>query len=152
MSKQLYIGEQEADVLLERYYEGETSLQEEQKLHRFLAQKNLPERFNADRAIFGYWDKQRKKKKTVVLPMIRWAAAAAVVFGLVFLAKGIIPEKHENYAYIDGKKYTNSEFIVEQAMNSLNTISTSCNEVENSAEGLKGDDLVDHVLQSFHKD
>lgn len=151
MSKQPYIGEQEAGILLERYYEGETSLQEEQKLHHFLSQNNLPERFNADRAIFGYWDKQRKKKKTVVLPIIRWAAVAAM-FGLVFLAKGLIPEKQENYAYIDGKKYTNAEFIVEQAMNSLNTISTSCNEVENSAEGLKGDDLVDHVLQSFHKD
>lgn len=41
-------------ALLNKYYEGNTSLEEEQKLRRSLQQENLPEDLQAEAALFGY--------------------------------------------------------------------------------------------------
>ena len=50
-SKQTTISAAEADALLEKYYEGFTSAEEERLLHLFLSQPGLPERYEADRAM-----------------------------------------------------------------------------------------------------
>lgn len=51
---------QEAEVLLEKYYDGLTGKEEERLLHDFLAREDVPERFHAEKAMFGYFDKQKK--------------------------------------------------------------------------------------------
>lgn len=51
---------QEAEVLLGKYYDGLTSKEEERLLHDFLAREDIPERFHAEKAMFGYFDKQKK--------------------------------------------------------------------------------------------
>ena len=51
---------QEAEVLLEKYYDGLTSKEEERLLHDFLAREDVPARFHAEKAMFGYFDNQKK--------------------------------------------------------------------------------------------
>lgn len=51
---------QEAEVLLGKYYDGLTGKEEEQLLHDFLAREDVPSRFHAEKAMFGYFDKQKK--------------------------------------------------------------------------------------------
>ncbi len=51
---------QEAEVLLGKYYDGLTSKEEERLLHDFLAREDIPARFQAEKAMFGYFDIQKK--------------------------------------------------------------------------------------------
>lgn len=51
---------QEAEVLLEKYYDGLTGKEEERLLHDFLAREDVPARFHAEKAMFGYFDSQKK--------------------------------------------------------------------------------------------
>lgn len=45
------------EELLERFFEGETSNEEEQELYRFFAGKELPGPFEPYRSLFGYFEK-----------------------------------------------------------------------------------------------
>jgi len=53
---------QEAATLVNKYYEGYTSGEEEKLLYTFLSQKNLPKQFEADKAILGYFASRKKKR------------------------------------------------------------------------------------------
>jgi len=143
---------QEGDVLLEKYYDGKTSNAEEKKLLRFLSQENLPERFESDRAIMGYFVDKKTKPKAVILSFVKWGSVAAVFFCLIFFGRGLIKNGQTNYAYINGQKITNNQVVKEQALASLNIISSSCNEIEESAETLNDEDLVQSQLQLFSED
>ena len=46
------------DELLNRYFEGETSAEEEQKLRRFFASDNVPENLSAYKPLFAYFDEE----------------------------------------------------------------------------------------------
>ncbi|MDR1676472.1 MAG: hypothetical protein LBR86_08410 [Tannerella sp.] len=47
---------QEIEKLLERFFEGRTSGEEEQRLYRFFAQDALPEQWRRYRSLFGYFE------------------------------------------------------------------------------------------------
>jgi len=143
------INPKEADVLLQKYYEGETSNAEEKLIYNFLSQKRVPERFDADKAIFGFYAGKRQKPKAIHLPLMKWASIAAISFGLIFLAKGFYNEKQNDYTYINGEKYTDTQMIKEQALASLDNLSASCNEIETSTDNLQNKDLVESQLQLF---
>lgn len=143
---------QEGDLLLEKYYDGKTTNSEEKRLFSFLSQDNLPERFEADRAIMGYFVDKKTKPNAISLPFVKWAGAAAVFFCLVFFGRELIKDSQTNYAYINGQKITNNQIVKKQALASLNIISSSCNEIEESANTLNNDDLVESQLQLFSED
>jgi len=52
----------EIEELLERYEEGETTLQEEQYLKEFFGGSEIPENMQSSRAIFHYFHKVKKEK------------------------------------------------------------------------------------------
>lgn len=149
MNKIHTISPEEADVLLQKYYEGETTNAEEKWIVDFLSQTNIPERFNADKAIFGFFTGKKPKPKAIQIPLMKWASIAAIFFGLIFLAKGFYNEKQSDYTYINGQKHTDTQLVKEQALASLDNLSASCNEIETSAENLRNDDLVASQLQLF---
>lgn len=146
------ISPEESDVLLQKYYEGETSNAEEQLIVDFLAQKRIHERFNADKAIFGFFSDKKQKPKAIHIPLMKWASIAAVLFGLIFLGKGFYNDKQNDFTYINGQKHTDTQIVKEQALASLDNLSASCNEIETSAENLRNDDLVASQLQLFCQD
>jgi hypothetical protein len=143
------ISNEEAILLLEKYYEGETSNAEEVMLRNFLAQKDLPERFNPDQALFGYFERKRQQPKNIIIPMIKWTSIAASLIGLIIATKGLIFHSNDHYAYINGEKYTDTELVKEQALKSLDILSASCDEVETSAKALQDEDLVSTQLQQL---
>ena len=53
LKKHILTNEQ-ADLLIERYYEGLTTGQEENQLRAFLSRTDLPEIYRAEQAMFGY--------------------------------------------------------------------------------------------------
>ena len=137
---------QEAEVLLDRYYEGFTSGEEEKQLYTFLSQRNLPERFEADKAILNYFDSRKKKSKMRVIPLWRWSGvAASVIIGLL-VVNFLIPRKSYSYAYIDGKKITDMEQVKEQALASIQSWSNSDENTNSNT-----DELIEQQLQLFAK-
>ena len=144
MSKMITI--QEAEALLEKYYEGFTSVEEEKRLYNFLSQKRLPEQFEADRAILGYFASQKKRSKIQPLTLLRWTSiAASVAIGLL-IVYFLLPRKYDSYAYVDGKKVTNIEQVKEQALASIQSWSNSDNDTN-----LNTEELINQQLQLFAK-
>ena len=46
---------EQADKLIEKYYDGLTTVAEEKKLGYFLSQPNLPEQYKVERDILGFF-------------------------------------------------------------------------------------------------
>ena len=137
---------QEAEVLINKYYEGYTSGAEEKLLHTFLSQKNLPEQFEADKAILGYFASHKEKRKIQVIPLLRWTSVAASVIIGIIIVNFLMPGKPNSYAYIDGEKVTNIEQIKEQAFASIHSWNKS-----ESNTNLDTDELIIQQLQLFIK-
>jgi len=96
----------ELKALLEKYYDGETSLKEVRRIRELLADKNIGSEFETERHIFGFFDESRKnanppsslnedimeaidlkRKEGKVFSFrqpIRWAMAAAASLLFVF--------------------------------------------------------------------
>jgi len=139
----------EADRLIEKYYDGMTTVDEEKQLQIFLSQADLPDRYLPEQAIFGYFNSKKQKPHFTIVPYIRWASVAAVV---VFVAIGIqkfTGENQLNYAYVDGVKITNIQDIKSKALASLSDISAENNEVESGLKSMKDNELVEQQLEVF---
>jgi hypothetical protein len=152
-SKHTVISATEADALLEKYYEGFTSAEEERQLHLFLSQPNLPERYEADRAMMGYFagEKQAVKpeKRTAIIPMIRWASVAAALIGGIFLVRSMMVEKPQCYAYVDGVKVTDVTAVKAEAMQSISEIASGSDEVAQTTRQFQTQQIVKDQLSVF---
>jgi len=150
-TKRTVLQPEQADALLEKYYEGMTTVAEEHQLVVFLSQENLPQRFEADRALLSYFAGTKKvvKQKVMITPFIRWSSVAATLLLGLFLAKAFISEKPVNYAYINGQKCTDINVVKEKALASLQVIISAPNEVKASAGHLNDDALVEQQLSQL---
>ena len=127
-------------ALIDRYFDGETTAAEERELARFFRQAgdDIPDEWRPCRAMMAYVDEERmaagraatKHEGAVVVPMRRRRGlrvavaallAAACVVGVV-LVKGI-PDRHDNYAVIDGRVYTDRQVVEREAMEALQMVS-----------------------------
>ncbi|MEI7504022.1 MAG: hypothetical protein WCJ61_12140 [Paludibacter sp.] len=113
----------EADKLIESYYDGLTSVEEEKQLRNFLSQSNLPERYKPEQAIFGYFVGKKMKVQFSLRPYIRWASVAAVLAFVAVTIHFLSTENLPNYAYVDGKKITDVQLVKNLAETSLKEIS-----------------------------
>jgi len=152
-SKHKTISNTEADALLDKYYEGFTSAEEERQLHLFLSQLHLPERYEADRAMMGYFASEKQagklKQNSVIIPMIRWASVAAALIGGIFLVRSMMVEKPQCYAYVDGVKVTDVATVKAEAMQSLNAIASDADEVAQTAKQFQAEQIVKDQLSVF---
>jgi len=143
------ISNSEADRLIERYYDGLTTVEEENQLQHFLSQSALPERYGPEQAIFGYFFDKKQKKNFSIFPYVRWASVAAVLFIAVFSIKTITTQNQTNYAFVDGEKITDIQEVKSQAMSSLKNISSENDEVEEGLKNLNGNKLMEQQLDVF---
>jgi len=136
---------EQAEILLDRYYEGYTSVEEERLLYIFLSQKNLPEKFDADKALLAYFAAHKKKAKTRIVPLLRWTSvAASVIIGIMLIAHFLMPVNYDSYAYIDGQKITNIEKVKEQMIASIQLWNNADTETN-----VDMDELIIQQLQLF---
>lgn len=135
------------DSLLNKYFKGETSLEEERTLCAYFNQKDLPDHLKELAPIFIYIEDERfalkvlqetsnasptliKKKKPILSRLFYISiVAAASIIALFFL---FTPEKSdsnrsESYAWINGKRITDREEIKMFAEKSLENVSSDEN-------------------------
>lgn len=139
--------EENISVLIEKYFEGLTSLQEEQSLRDYFQQENIPEEWKVYQPVFQFFSQEIAAEKnlsekpfTVVKPRRRRffytsiAAAASIIllFGLKFAldVERRAPEKSQ--AYINGKKMTDMVLIQTEILKALENIAEENEDVFSS--------------------
>lgn len=137
-------------ALSEKYFDAQTTNDEERALARFLAtpESNHPA-FNEIKAVMGYLSTGRSitqkaksgngKKPYTIGRTIQWVSAAASIaviamVGTVLLsrtapAKPAEDDKETYYAYINGKEYTDEEFVMQHMLATMNKMSSSSDNV-----------------------
>ena len=138
----------EAEKLMEKYYEGSTTVAEENQLRTFLAQSNVPPQFEAEKTIFGYYESKKDRKNFRLQPYLRWAAAAVIAAGVIIPVSIFQASGKTNYAYINGVKITNTQEIISLAQTTINYVSDN-NEVEDGLDNLMNDETIKTQLDAF---
>lgn len=133
----------EVNYLLEKYYEGQSSLAEEKQLRSYLEnyQGNNTELLEA-KMVFGIFDNASQEtvaidfetvtgeKPAGILRKIYFrigaVAAAAVIVGLMILTLNTSQQK-VIYAYVNGQPITNKQEALAYSMQAMNELSTNLN-------------------------
>ena len=120
---------EDIDVLIEKYFEGDTSVAEEKQLRRFLQQKHLPEKYRAEKAMFDHFAREKAAKEPrrarIIPQVVRWTAIAAAIIGSVWIINRNEEPDHPligSYVIIDGTTYTNPQKVREHALKALDDV------------------------------
>jgi hypothetical protein len=123
-------------ILIDKYFEGLTSLDEEQKLRDYFQRENVPQEWEMYKPMFRYFTSEREEKNQTFSSLqpktkqilYRWGSVAAAACLLLFISLRFflntgetLPETSQ--AYIDGKKYTDIEHIRTETLKSLENLS-----------------------------
>ena len=162
--------------LLERYFEGQTSVEEEAMIRRFFASVDVPENLKMYKPLFAYFDDEIKmmevanvnsmsesekeslpENKNVRIKTSRkfvlWlsgaAACAAIITGtFLFESQSKKCPGEGDYVIIDGRCYTDAKTIRSATLNTLREISDNSDDIteENSSEAIR---IMENQLKEF---
>ncbi len=133
------------EVLLNKYFEGETTCEEERELRRFFTEGLVPEHLQMYRPMFAFFEEEHtqyaqasattqseKKNKTfryyLTYSLGTVAATLLLVLGVSGVYRHLSPAS-SSYVIIDGKQYTDAALIREQAKAAFRDVSFSEEEV-----------------------
>jgi hypothetical protein len=136
----------EMDRLINRYYDGLTTVAEEKQLRLLLSQKSLPERYKPEQAIFGYFETKKQKPTFSFQPYFRWVGAVAAVVLLMFGIQFFSSVSNPSYAYVDGVKITDKQMVRSVAENSMKEISGGVTE---SSKRIDAKEIMKQQLGAF---
>ncbi len=141
------------EELLNKYFEGETTCEEERELRRFFSQGIVPEHLQMYRPLFGFLEKENSLHRnairevptetpgaTTTRPVARPARqralyiASSIAAGLILLLgiAGIhryMSNTPDTYVVIDGKLYSDPQLAHQQALAAFQSVSFSDEEV-----------------------
>lgn len=130
--------------LLDKYMDGATSNEEEATLRKYFEEhgNDIPEEWESYRALFSYIgfeqmnlsqilkeeeEKEIDKKEASRSRGLKYfgtsVAAAAIIAFLIVGIQKIAQPQPECYAVIDGKVYTDQEFVHHEALDALEDVS-----------------------------
>ena len=129
--------------LLDKYMDGVTSNEEEATLRKYFEEhgNDIPEEWESYRALFSYIgfeqmnlsqilkgeEKEIDKKEASCSRWLKYfgtsVAAAAIIAFLIVGIQKIAQPQPECYAVIDGKVYTDQEFVHNEALDALEDVS-----------------------------
>lgn len=121
------------EELLERYFEGETSCEEEQELRRFFIGKNVPEHLQMYCSFFRSLHEEVKvvrkeqlkpRNKKVFLHRLMYSACGIAAGVMLFVGIGQLfqtedPLAPKDYVIINGKRYTDAKLVQQEAINAF---------------------------------
>ena len=117
------------DILLSKYFDGETSLKEEQVLKEYFNSPEVSSEHEAYRFLFAAFEKEQQQKSPVKpSPVLRksnsrfitYISLSAAAVALLFFAIHFPQQQSdETYAFIKGEKITEEQFIEEYTLAKL---------------------------------
>lgn len=135
------------DELLNKYFEGETSCEEERELRHFFTEEEIPEHLQMYRPIFACLDKEVKEYQSLskksenkemktrrISPRRLYYTLGGIAAGLLMLIGIANIYRHisvtpTDYVVINGKTYTDANVVRDQALSAFQDVSMSQDEV-----------------------
>lgn len=138
------------ELMIERYYEGLTTVDEEKQLNSWLQHPSLAGQFEAERAMLGYFKAEKPVLRLNALYWLRQVAVVAllVVSGVLVIQYMTMPAQ-ASYAYVNGKKITNPEQVRKRAIASLAGLPSSDKLVDNQLKEVSNRELIQSQLDVF---
>ena len=119
------------DELLNRYFEGETSSEEERELRAFFTSGNVPDRLAVYTPMFAY------------LEVSGIAASFLLLLGLNHLLNPVDPcFCSDNYVVINGRCYTDIHKVRSMALEALQEVATPADEYFPEADRDEADRMI----------
>lgn len=140
---------EEADRLIELYYDGLTTVAEEKILGKFLSKVKLPSKYEPEIALFGFFEKKKQKPSFSIKNKRPWVSVAAVAAICFFSIQFWSNDNQKSFAYIDGEKTTDMNIIKLQAIASLSELNSSGDIVAKTIQQLNDKDIVQQQLDVF---
>jgi len=119
--------------LIDKYFEGLTSADEEAALRRFFTSDEVPEQLSIYKPLFAYFEntiKERERKTIFRIPKktMLWigSTAACIVFLIGMFHSSTMQKKcpeGSNYVIIDGRCYTDADMIHSAMQRTLQEVS-----------------------------
>ncbi len=135
------------DDLINKYFEGESTCDEERQLRLFFRQDEIPAHLEEYRAFFAFFDEKIENESTLetkIIPIkikksknriLRYAIvgiAASLILTFGLLGIHYYFDLPKNYVMIDGVCYTQKDIVFQEALNSLQAVSMSEDDILNS--------------------
>ncbi len=147
----------EIKLLIEKYYEGLTSREEEMQIASYLEQNPNADGFEAERAMFAYFKTKKPNTQTIALfSKVNYLRTLAAVFVVAILSTAVFfiyqtnLTKTESYAYINGQKITDENQIAMFAQANLNKFSDNLNVENRELESfIKENSKIEKQLKLF---
>ena len=129
------------EELLNRYFEGETTCEEERELRRYFTQGIVPEHLKVYRPMFAFLDKENREITSPATTKKEAPFRRRMVYSLSGIAAGVLVilaiagiTRHfnatpESYVIIDGKCYTDAKLVHKEALAAFQEVSLSEEEV-----------------------
>ena len=122
--------------ILEKYFEGKTSLKEEELLRKYFRQDDIPENLKQYKPLFNFFFEERENKKAEnkrygnksrkQIVFFKICAGIAAGLLLLFSIRPLFPDQiipTSSTVYIDGIRYTELDIVNSEALNALENIS-----------------------------
>lgn len=138
--------------LIDKYFEGETSTQEENALRDYFSGKEIVPEHQAIAPLFTYLKEEsiamsvlneiraeeeisEKKRKSKTIRIQRWtmiSAAASLLIGVFLLFSHYQSQQTwaKNYVWVDGEKITDMEVVKSYALSSFDNVKSENNILE----------------------
>lgn len=129
--------------LINKYFDGETTCEEERQLRQAFTQGVIPQHLEVYRPMFAFLDKENRENKVIPPKTVRkaipfrrrliYTLSSLAAVALIVLAIAGITRYHtatpDNYVIIDGKYYTNTQLVHKEALAAFQEVSFSEDEV-----------------------
>lgn len=137
------IDEKRISDLIERYFNAETTPEEERELKRAVATNSNP-RYDEIRAVLGFV--AMKKSHNGNVRRVHWnyrtisvaamlAVVVAIAFGVIKSSNSADESENVCYAYIDGKKIDNYPNVMSIVDGNLSDVRTASDETQSNIQG-----------------
>jgi hypothetical protein len=152
------MNEQKIHDLLQRYFDGATSLNEERELQRFFAGKDIPGSLKTYQPLFAFFAEERAVKPPTRRPSARtirlnWTIVTGIAASIAILFLVNLPKTQPDmYAYyIDGQRVYNEAAAIEAADDKLQLLVASMQKAQNSMAAFERVQDSHQSLQNFSK-
>lgn len=133
------------EELLDKYFEGETTCEEERQLRQYFTQGMVPGHLEVYRPMFAFFDEEKKSLKRLpsakvvnrtitsfrrhlIYGFSGLAASMLIILAIAGVARYFNPTPG-NYVIIDGECYTSTKLVHEEALAAFQEVRLSEDEV-----------------------
>jgi len=152
------MNEQKIHELLQRYFDGATSLDEERELQRYFAGKEIADSLMAYRPMFTFFSEERAVEPPAQKPAARtirlnWAIVTGIAASIAILfLVGLPKTQPDQYAYyVDGLRVYDETAAMESAGDKLQMLVASMQKARSSMATFEKVQESNQSLQQFDK-